>query len=133
MHPILRRLSLRSTFAVGALALLAGCSTKFDYNGNPIYLLQGGKQTDNAVDYSNPRLPILPRGRPVDSLWEIPSPYEFNDLSRYSWLHTPPPGALVARLGDNAGCAASCASIANGLRLVARADDRDIGRITVIR
>jgi len=134
MHPVLRRLSCRTTMAVGALALLAGCATKFDYNGNPVYLLQFGQQWDNAVDYSNPRLPILPRGRPVEPLWNIPSPYEFNDLSRFSQLPNPLQDTLIASVGDNANCAAaSCASNANGLRLVARADVRDTGRQPVIR
>jgi hypothetical protein len=130
---IIHRLSLRCVVAAGALALLAGCATKFDYNGNPIYFLQYGQPTDNAIDYSNPRLPILPRGRPVDPLWEVPSPYEYNDLSRYSWLNTPPADVLVARLGDNAGCASTCASNAVGVRMLARADVGDFSRPTVIR
>jgi len=134
MHPVLRRLTWRTTMAVGVLVLLAGCATKFDSNGNPVYLLQFGQQWDNAVDYSNPRLPILPRGRPVEPLWTIPSPYEFNDLSRFSQLQNPLPDTVIARVGDNVDCAAaSCASNANGLRLVARADVRDTGRQSVIR
>jgi len=127
------RKSLRFALAAGALALLAGCATKFDYNGNPIYFLQYGQPTDNATDYSNPRLPILPRGRPVDPLWDIPNPYEYNDLSRYSWLKAPPADVLVARLGDNAGCASTCASNAFGVRMLARADVGDFSRPTVIR
>ena len=127
------RMSLRFALAAGILALLAGCATKFDYNGNPIYFLQYGQPTDNAVDYSNPRLPILPRGRPVEPLWNIPNPYDYNDLSRYSWLNTPPPDVLVARLGDNAGCAPTCASNAFGVRMLARADVGDISRLPVIR
>lgn len=126
--------AFRSIVAMSALALLAACATKFDYNGNPVYFLQFGQQWDNAVDYSNPRLPILPRGRPVEPLWNIPDPYEFNDLSRWSFLQDPLPTTLIAQVGDNAGCAAaSCASNANGLRLVARADLRDTGRQSVIR
>ncbi len=132
MSAIHRRL-LRFALAAGALAVLAGCATKFDYNGNPIYFLQYGQPTDNAIDYSNPRLPILPRGRPVDPLWEVPSPYEYNDLSRYSWLNAPPADVLVARLGDNAVCASTCASNAFGVRMLARADVGDFNRATVIR
>jgi len=134
MHPVLRRLTWRTTMAAGALALLAGCATKYDYSGNQVYFLQFGQQWDNAVDYSNPRLPILPRGRPVEPLWNTPSPYEFNDLSHFSQLQSPLPYTLIARVGDNTDCAAaSCASNANGLRLVARADVRDTGRQSVIR
>lgn len=125
--------AVRSIIALGAVALLAGCATKFDYNGNPVYFLQFGQQWDNAVDYSNPRLPVLPRGRPVEPLWNIPNPYEFNDLSRFSQLNDPLQNTVVARVGDNADCAASCAPNANGLRLVARADVRDTGRQSVIR
>lgn len=129
----IQRMSLRCAVAMGVLALLAGCSTKFDYNGRPIYFLQYGQPTDNAVDYTNPRLPILPRGRPVDPLWDIPDPYEYNDLSRYSWLDTPAPDVLTARLGDNAGCASTCASTAIGVRMLARADVSDFSRVPVIR
>lgn len=129
----IQRLSLRCAVAMGVLALLAGCSTKFDYNGRPIYFLQYGQPTDNAVDYSNPRLPILPRGRPVDPLWDVPNPYDYNDLSRYSWLDMPAPDVLTARLGDNAGCASTCASTAIGVRMLARADVSDISRVPVIR
>jgi len=124
---------LRCALAAGALALLAGCATRYDYNGQPYYFLQFGQSSDNAIDYSNPRLPILPRGRPVDPLWEPPSPFEFNDLSRWSRLDVLPLETLIAQVGDNPGCAASCASNANGLRLVARADLRDNGRVSVIR
>jgi hypothetical protein len=132
MSAIHRRL-LRFALAAGTLAMLAGCSTKFDYNGNPIYILQYGQPTDNAIDYSNPRLPVLPRGRPVEPLWDVPSPYEYNDLSRYSWLNAPPTDVLVARLGDNAACASNCASNAFGVRMLARADVGDFSRATVIR
>jgi hypothetical protein len=132
MRPV-RLFTLRCAIAVGVFATLAGCATKFDYNGNPIYLLQYGQPLDNAVDYSNPRLPILPRGRPVDPLWEIPSPYEYNDLSRYSWLNVPAPDVLTARLGDNAGCASTCSSTAVGVRMLAYADLGDLRRLSVIR
>ncbi len=126
--------AFRSIVALSAFALLAGCATKFDYSGNSVYFLQFGQQWDNAVDYSNPRLPILPRGRPVEPLWNIPSPFEFNDLSRYSQLHNPLQDTLFATVGDNVDCAAaSCASNANGLRLLARADVRDAGAHPVIR
>lgn len=127
------RLSQRFALAAGIVVLLAGCATKFDYNGKPIYFLQYGQPTDNAVDYSNPRLPILPRGRPVDPLWNIPSPFEYNDLSRYSWLNTPAPDVPLARLGDNAGCAPTCASNAFSVRMLARADVGDGSRLPVIR
>lgn len=129
----IHRMSLRCAVAAAALALLAGCATKFDYNGNPIYFLQYGQPTDNAIDYSNPRLPVLPRGRPVDPLWDIPSPYDYNDLSRYSWLNSPPSDVLIARLGDNAGCASTCATNALGVRMLARADVGDFSRPSVIR
>ncbi|MEO6566038.1 MAG: hypothetical protein ABIO63_08385 [Casimicrobiaceae bacterium] len=126
--------AFRSIVALSAITLLAGCATKFDYSGNPVYFLQFGQQWDNAVDYSNPRLPILPRGRPVEPLWNLPNPYEFNDLSHFSQLRNPLPETLIASVGDNAGCAAaSCASNASGWRLVARADLRDAGRQSVIR
>jgi hypothetical protein len=130
---IIHRMSPRLVLAAAVLALLAGCSTKFDYNGNPIYFLQYGQPTDNAVDYTNPRLPILPRGRPVDPLWNIPNPYDYNDLSRYSFLTTPPPDVLTARLGDNGSCASTCASNAIGVRMLARADVGDYSRLPVIR
>ncbi len=134
MHYVLRHPGWRTATAICALALLAGCATKFDFNGNPVYLLQFGQQWDNAVDYSNPRLPILPRGRPMEPLWELPSPYEFDDLSRFSHLQTPLQDKTIASVGDNAHCAAAfCASNANGLRLVARADLRDTRGQPVIR
>lgn len=129
----IHRMSLRFALAAAVLTLLAGCATKFDYNGNPIYFLQYGQPTDNAVDYSNPRLPILPRGRPVEPMWPLPSPNDYNDLSRYSWLKLPPPDVLVARLDDNTSCAPTCASNAFSVRMLARADVGDFSRLPVIR
>ena len=70
-------------------ALLAGCATRFDAQGREIYVWQFGQDTSRDVDYSNPRLPVLPKWRPRRRLWPMPSPYEFNDLSRYSLLYEP--------------------------------------------
>ena len=64
-------------------------------------------------------------------LWPVPSPYEFNDLSHYSFLHAAVAAAddVRSRVGDNAACAACCDSTARLALLVVRADARD-GRRT---
>jgi hypothetical protein len=120
---------LRTAVGLAALAILSGCATRYDSDGRQIYFLQFGQPTYNAIDYSNPRLPLLPRTRPTETLWEIPSPYEFNDLSRYSMV-VPGPSQVRAdaAVGDNGGCAASCESIAPGALVVSRADARDSSR-----
>jgi len=103
------RHTLRVAAAVVALAALSGCATRYDSFGRQIYVWQFGQDTSRGVDYRNPRLPILPRQAPSFELWEIPSPYEFNDLSRYSFLAPQAPLATtMIAVGDNAACAASC-------------------------
>jgi hypothetical protein len=72
--------------ALAAALSLGGCATRFDAQGNRIYVLQFGQDTQRDVDYSNPRLPILPKYRPSMELWPVPSPWQFNDLSKYSML-----------------------------------------------
>lgn len=106
--PAIARHLLRAT-AVAALVALSGCATRYDAFGNRIYVWQFGQDTYRGIDYSNPRLPILPQQQPNFDLWEIPSPIQPRDLSQYSFL-TPPPaqeGTAVA-IGDNAACAAPC-------------------------
>lgn len=117
---------LRTALSLVALATLSGCATRFDSEGRQVYFLQFGQPTYNAIDYSNPRLPQLPRTRPTETLWEIPSPYQFLDLSQYSSL-TPvePQNSAIARVGDNPACAASCDSNVPGALVVSRADVRD--------
>lgn len=117
---------LRTAMPLVALAALSGCATRYDAEGRQIYFLQFGQPTYNAIDYSNPRLPLLPRSRPVENLWEVPSPYQFLDLSQYSSL-TPvePQNRAVSRVGDNPACAASCDSNVPGALVVSRADVRD--------
>ncbi len=115
--------------ALTAAVALSGCATRFDASGRQIYVWQFGQNTDQSIDYSNPRLPLLPRSRPLDSqLWEIPSPFEFRDLSQYSMV-TPPRGQTTAatRVGDNVRCAAPCESTAPGALLATRADPRSDG------
>ena len=101
--------NLVRTAAVAALVALAGCATRYDASGNSIYVWQFGQDTYRGVDYSNPRLPILPRQQPNFNLWEIPSPLQQRDLSQYSFLAPPPAqqGTAVA-IGDNPACAAPC-------------------------
>jgi len=103
------RHTLRVAAAIIALAALSGCATRYDSFGRQIYVWQFGQDVSRGVDYTNPRLPILPRQAPNFNLWEIPSPYEFNDLSRYSFLAPPSPqDTTMIAVGDNAACAASC-------------------------
>jgi hypothetical protein len=95
-----------AALVVAALAL-TGCATKFDAQGNRIHMWQFGQDTMRDVDYSNPRLPVLPRWRPSMDLWYVPSPFEFNDLSRWSlWDERAPVSIASKAVGDNAACAA---------------------------
>jgi len=120
---------LRAAVAAALVATLAGCATRYDPWGNTIYRWQFGQDTLREVDYSDPRLPILPKWRPDSSLWPIPSPYEFNDLSRFSFLREPPPTTMItSTVGDNAACAACKDSNARTALVVARADARG-GRV----
>lgn len=124
---------VRAAVAVAIAFTLAGCATRFDPNGNRIYVFQFGQDTSRAVDYSNPRLPQLPAQRPNMDLWPIPSPYQFKDLSQYSQLTTPVPAGAVL-VGDNAVCvAAPCEPTAPTALLASRADVRDGGRSLAIR
>ena len=138
--------------ALAAALTLGGCATRFDAQGNRIYVLQFGQDTQRDVDYSNPRLPILPKYRPSMELWPVPSPWQFNDLSKYSMLDDRNPiwsspmlaalecplppheaqlapwGAASARaiasngVGDNVACAACNESTARLALLAVRAD-----------
>lgn len=107
--------------ALAAALLLAGCATRYDAQGRQIYVWQFGQDTERGIDRSNPRLPVLPKWRPKEQLWPLPSPYEFNDLSPYSFL-APQEGLADIRVGDNAACAASCNSNARPALLASRAD-----------
>ncbi len=78
--------SLRVAAAIVALAAMSGCATRYDSSGTRIYVWQFGQDTSRGIDYTNPRLPLLPRQAPNFDLWEIPNPYQFNDLSQYSFL-----------------------------------------------
>ena len=103
------RHTLRVAAAVVALAALSGCATRYDSFGNQIYVWQFGQDVSRGIDYTNPRLPVLPRQQPNFNLWDIPSPYEFNDLSRYSFLAPQSPlDTTMIAVGDNAACAATC-------------------------
>ena len=120
------RILLHSVAAVAVAGALAGCAARYDAQGNVIYRWQFGQDTQRDVDYSNPRLPILPRQRPSFELWPIPSPYEFNDLSRYSFLQDTAPVSMTSlRVGDNAACAACSDSSMRLALLAVRADARD--------
>jgi outer membrane receptor protein involved in Fe transport len=113
------------TIAIAALLSLAGCATRYDAQGNLIYRWQFGQDIQRDVDYSNPRLPILPRWRPNMELWPVPSPWEFNDLSRYSMLDGRAPLSIAPfAVGDNADCAACNESTARLALLAVRADAR---------
>lgn len=129
-HPL-----LRAAVAIAIASTLAGCATRYDPNGNRIYVFQFGQDTNRAIDYSNPRLPQLPAQRPNMELWPIPSPYQFRDLSQYSQLAPPAPVPVGAVLvGDNAVCvAAPCEPTAPTALLASRADVRDGGRSLAIR
>lgn len=125
----------RAAVIIAAAVLAAGCATRYDSQGNQIYVWQYGQGSNRDIDYSNPRMPILPPQRPSTDLWPVPSPYEFNDLSRWSSLD----GAFVAPIagqriataesagvvGDNRPCAA-CNDTTMRLALAApRAVDRE--------
>jgi hypothetical protein len=111
--------------ACAALLTLGGCATRYDAQGNKIYGLQFGQDLKRDVDYSNPRLPILPQWRPNMELWPIPSPWEFNDLSRYSMLDDRAPVSIAPyAVGDNADCAACNESTARLALLALRSDAR---------
>ena len=117
---------LRVALGAALVAALPGCATRYDAYGQPIYRWQFGQDVQRDVDYSDPRLPILPKWRPSTDLWPTPSPYEFNDLSRWSFLREPAPLPVIARaVGDNAACAACSESTARLALLVSRADARD--------
>ena len=132
------RALLRAAGAVAIAAVLAGCATRYDATGREIYVWQFGQDTIRDVDYTNPRLPVLPKWRAPMDLWPVPSPYEFNDLSRWSMLNEPVPiptriALLLDGVGDNAGCVA-CNDTTVRLALAApRADDRDSGSAAVLR
>ncbi len=118
-------LTLRTAAAVLAVAALAGCATRYDAFGNRIYVWQFGQDTGRSVDYSNPRLPILPRQQPNFNLWETPTPYEFRDLSQYSWVAPPAPEGTAVAIGDNPACAVSCEPNASVALAAAGAVHRD--------
>src|SRR4030095_15648250 len=81
------RCLLRAALAVAIVAALAGCQYRYDAAGHNIYRGQFGQNNLREIDYTNPRMPILPKWRPNMDLWPYPSPYEFNDLSKYSFLN----------------------------------------------
>ena len=120
--------------AIALATLLSGCQTRYDAYGRQIYGWQFGQDLQRDVDYSNPRLPLLPKMRPSTELWPVPSPYEFNDLSRYSFLVEPAPiTTSIARVGDNPGCAACSDSTVRLALLASRADARDGRRASAAR
>ncbi len=124
------RFALQSVaVALAAAFLLAGCATRFDAQGRQIYVWQFGQDTERAIDYSDPRLPRLPRWRPKEQLWPVPSPYDFSDLSPFSFL-APQEVLGDIRVSDNAACAASCNSIARPALPASRADAR--GRSSIV-
>jgi len=120
-----------AVLAVAVTLLLGGCATRYDAQGRQIYVWQFGQDTDRGIDYSNPRLPVLPKWRPKEALWPLPSPYDFSDLSPYSFL-APQEGLGDIRLSDNAACAAPCTSIARSAPLASRADARSGGSRIVL-
>ena len=120
---LVRTITLGIAFA--AALTLPGCATKFNGNGERIYIFQFGQDVQREVDYSNPRLPILPKWRPNTDLWPVPSPWQFNDLSRYSMLDDRSPVSIAPfAVGDNADCAACNESTARLALLALRADAR---------
>ena len=46
--------------AIAAAITMAGCATRYDAQGDRIYIFQFGQDVQREVDYSNPRMPILP-------------------------------------------------------------------------
>jgi hypothetical protein len=112
-------------FAIAAALTLAGCASQYNARGERIYIFQFGQDVQREVDYSNPRLPILPKWRPNTDLWPVPSPWQFNDLSRYSMLDDRAPVSIAPfAVGDNADCAACNESTARLALLASRADAR---------
>jgi hypothetical protein len=110
--------------AIAAAVTLAGCASRFNAQGDRIYIWQFGQDNQREIDYSNPRLPILPKWRPNTDLWPVPSPWQFNDLSRYSMLGDPPVSIAPFAVGDNADCAACNESTARLALMALRADAR---------
>jgi len=128
VHPAIRALG-RAAAILAVAALAAGCATRYDAGGHEIYVWQFGQDTSRDIDYSNPRMPILPRQRPSMELWPAPSPYEFNDLSRWSLLQEPAPlgtsmAARIAGVGDNAQRVACTETTARLALPAPSADDR---------
>lgn len=128
-------LVLRTAAAALIVGALAGCQYRYNAYGDRIYGWQFGQDNLREVDYTNPRLPILPKWRPNTDLWPVPSPYEFNDLSRWSFLdeHRVPASVSPMRVGDNADCAACSESTARLALLASRADAVDGRGATVVR
>ena len=111
--------------AIAAAITMAGCATRYDAQGDRIYIFQFGQDVQREVDYSNPRMPILPKWRPNMELWPVPGPWQFNDLSRYSMLDDRSPVSIAPfAVGDNADCAACNESTARLALLALRADIR---------
>lgn len=136
-HPAIRNAS-RAVAIIAFAALATGCATRYDMAGNQIYVWQFGQDTSRDVDYSNPRMPILPRQRPSSELWPVPSPFDFTDLSQWSFLQEPEPittgvTSLIAGVGDNAGCAACSEKTARLALLAPRADDRSVRDARAVR
>jgi hypothetical protein len=120
-----RRTLMHTSLAIAAAVALAGCATRFDADGNQIYVWQFGQDTSRGIDRSNPRLPVLPPSRPVAPLWPAPSPYGFWDLSEYSFLAPQSPlDGFTLRVGDNALCGNSCNTPLRIALLAPRADAR---------
>ena len=129
----------RATLVIAIATLAAGCATRFDAQGNQIYVWQYGQGSSRDIDYSNPRMPILPPQRPTFDLWPVPSPYDFTDLSPWASLRLPDiapesidriatPSVDIG-VGDNHACAA-CQEATLRLALAApRADARDGSRV----
>jgi len=136
-HPATGALA-RVAALVFLAAILSGCATRYNAQGREIYVWQFGQNLSRDVDYTNPRMPILPRWAPNTDLWPTPGPYEFNDLSRWSMLNEPVPiptriAVLLNGVGDNAGCVA-CNDTTVRLALAApRADDRDSSGLRIDR
>ncbi|MCC7040745.1 MAG: hypothetical protein IT516_10605 [Burkholderiales bacterium] len=133
----------RAAIVLAAATLVAGCATRFDAHGNQIYVWQYGQGSSREIDYSDPRLPILPPSRPSTDLWPVPSPFDFNDLSQWSLLDEAivapaAPRRVATRgesiaLGDNRACVA-CDETTVHLALAApRAVDRRHGDSRIAR